>query len=86
MPAKNNFSRNLATAIEARKLQKSFVAKSAETSRSYVDMVLDGKVDPSLSRGEALAKAVGFPLIALLDSPENFSESVLTDVLDLVHS
>ena len=48
------------------------------TSGPYVNRVLQGEVSPSIDQCERLAKAVGFNLIALLDAPGNFSESVLT--------
>ena len=82
MAAVNDFRENLATAMEARGLKKINVAAAAKTSRSYLDNVLKGEVDPSMTLCERLSKAVGFPLVALLDSPKNFSESVLTTVLD----
>jgi transcriptional regulator with XRE-family HTH domain len=78
--AHENFRRNLATAIEARELKKSRVAADCKTSRSYLDDVLKGDKEPGISGCERLARAVGFPLIALLDSPQNFSDSVLTTV------
>lgn len=86
MAAVDNFRKNLATAIDARGLKKLHVAAAAKTSRSYLDEVLKGTYDPSVSQAEKLAKAVGFPLTALFESPKDFSEAVLTTVPESVHS
>lgn len=80
LAATDNFRINLATAMEARNLSKVAVAKAANTSRSYLDYVLSGKADPSISKAEELSKAVGFPFVALCASPKDFSDSVLTSV------
>lgn len=80
MAANNNFRVNFRVAMESRSLSQRDVADRAETSVSYVNRVLQGHVSPGLDQAEKLAKAVHFPLIALLDSPKNFSESVLTAV------
>jgi DNA-binding phage protein len=76
----DNFRLNLATAIEARSLKKTDVAASAHTSRAYLDKVIKGQTEPGISNCESLARAVGFPLAALLVSPPEFSESLLTNV------
>lgn len=78
MHALNNFRSNLRTAMEAHSLSQQQVADKAEMSQPYVNRVLQGKTEPGLEQCERLSKAVGFPLIALLASPENFSSSVLT--------
>jgi transcriptional regulator with XRE-family HTH domain len=78
--AADNFRENLSTYIEARGLKKVEIAAAIKSSRSYVDDVLKGNVDPSLSRCEALAKAVGLPLTSLFESPADFTSSVLTPV------
>lgn len=75
-----NFRKNLATAIEALSLKKSAIAVAAQTSRSHLDDVLKGHVDPTLPMCERLAKAVGFTLIALLDDADKFSAALLTGV------
>jgi DNA-binding phage protein len=78
--ARKNFCRNLATAIEAKGLAKVRVAAEAKTSRMHLDRILKGDIDPGIETGERLARAVGFPLVALLEAPEIFSEAVLTNV------
>lgn len=78
MAAKENFRRNLATAMEAKGLKKVRVAQDAQISRVHLDVLLRGDSEPGIDTGERLARAVGFPLVALLESPEIFSEAVLT--------
>lgn len=78
--AKENFRRNLATALEARELRKVHVAAEAKTSRIHLDRILKGECDPGIETGERLARAVGFSLVSLLEAPEIFSEAVLTNV------
>lgn len=80
MAAYDNFRANLATAIEARGLKKSRIAEALKTSRSYLDEVLKGQTDPSITKCEALAKAVGLPLEALLVPPGIFTDSLLQSV------
>lgn len=80
MAAYDNFRANLQTAIDVRGLKKSHIADAIQTSRSYLDEVLKGQTDPSLSKCENLARAVGMPLEALLVHPEVFSSSLLTAV------
>ena len=80
MAANENFRKNLRTAIESRGLTQKSVAERAGTQAPYVNSVLQGNVCPSLDQCEKLARAAGFPLMALLDAPENFSSSVLTGV------
>lgn len=78
--ATDNFRRNLAVAIEARRLKKSHIAAEAKTGRSYLDSLLKGEQEPGLAVADRLARATGFPLIAMLDAPENFADAVLTTV------
>lgn len=80
MAAYDNFRANLATAIAAGGLKKSHIADALKTSRSYLDEVLKGQTDPSLSKCEQLARAVGLPIEALLVPPAVFSESLLHTV------
>lgn len=80
MAATQNFRRNLATAIEARGLRKLHLAKEAKIARPHLDRVLKGESDPGLETSERLAKAAGFTLVSMLESPEIFSEAVLTAV------
>jgi DNA-binding phage protein len=80
MAAMQNFRRNLATALEARELTKVSVAAAAEMSRMHLDSVLKGTTEPGIGTCERLAIAVGFPLVALLEQPDVFSEAVLTGV------
>lgn len=86
MAAHENFRVNLATAIEAGHFTKSSIAAATHTSRSYLDDVLKGKVEPGINRCEEIARAVGFNLIALLDAPDSFRTSILTSVRNIVHS
>jgi hypothetical protein len=60
------FRRNLTIAMKAKGLSRIAVAHAARTSRSYVESVLNGRTDPSLSRSEALAAAVNCTLSELL--------------------
>jgi DNA-binding phage protein len=78
--ATDNFRKNLAVAIEARGLRKAHVAEQAKTSRMHLDRILKGEMEPGLNTSERLAKAVSFPLVALLEAPDIFSEAVLTSV------
>ena len=80
MAAQDNFRVNFRVAMESRSLSQRDVAERAETSVSYVNRVLQGHTTPGLDQADKLARAVSFPLIALLDSPKSFSESVLTAV------
>lgn len=80
MKASERFRLNLATAMESQGLTQRVLAERAETSGPYVNRVLRGETVPGLDQTEKLAKAVGFPISALLDAPEIFSESVLTSV------
>jgi transcriptional regulator with XRE-family HTH domain len=80
VPATENLRANLAVAIEARDLSKVQVAKAAGTSRMHLDRILKGEVDPSVGLSERLAKSVGFTLGSLIESPEIFSDAVLTNV------
>jgi DNA-binding phage protein len=80
VPASDNFRVNLATAIEAKGLKKFHVARDAGVSRAHLDRILKGEMNPSLATSERLAKAVGFTLVSLLESPEIFAEAVLTTV------
>lgn len=73
-----NFRANLRTALEARDLSQNDLAQIAGLKGPYVNRVLQGKTVPSLQQCGRLAKAAGFPLIALLASPEDFESSVLT--------
>ncbi len=73
-----NFRRNLATAIEARELKKVAVAEAARTSRAHVNSVLKGLTEPTLPMCERLAMAAGFTLLSMLESPDNFSDALLT--------
>jgi transcriptional regulator with XRE-family HTH domain len=73
-----NFRANLRTALEARDMTQEQLADTAGLKGPYVNRVLRGKTEPSLSQCARLARAAGFPLVALLTSPEDFSESVLT--------
>jgi transcriptional regulator with XRE-family HTH domain len=76
--AADNFRLNLKTAIDVGNLSQNDVAVAARVSRPYVNRVLQGKTVPSIEQCDRLAKAVGFPLIALLADPVAFSESVLS--------
>lgn len=78
MAAQDNFRTNLRTALEARTISQQKLAERAEMSQPYVNRVLQGKTSPSLMQCERMARAVGFPLIALLENPEVFSDFVLT--------
>ena len=83
MAATLNFRRNLQTAIDANwGGNQTRVALAAGVSRPYLNRVLKGKTTPAIDQCERLAKAAGFPLVALLGSPEEFSETVLTAVND----
>lgn len=73
-----NFRANLRTVLEAKDLSQNELAANAGMKGPYVNRVLQGKTVPSLHQCGRLAKAAGFPLIALLASPEDFESSVLT--------
>ncbi len=73
-----NFRANLRTALDARDMTQDQLAEAAGLKGPYVNRVLRGHTEPSLSQCARLSRAAGFPLVALLTSPENFSESVLT--------
>lgn len=73
-----NFRANLRIALEAKDLTQDQLADLAGLKGPYVNRVLRGKTEPSLSQCARLARAAGFPLIALLADSENFSDSVLT--------
>lgn len=76
--ASERFRQNLATAMESNELSQGQLAAIAGLKRPYVSRVLSGATAPGMDQCERLAKAVGFPLSALLEAPEIFSESVLT--------
>lgn len=79
MSATLNFRTNLRTAIDVRGISQSAISEATGMSKPYISRVLTGKVEsPSMENCERLANAVGYPLTALLVSPEDFSESVLT--------
>lgn len=78
MAAAENFRLNLRTALDARGISQLEVARRIGVSGPYVNRVLQGHTEPGLANSERLARAAGFPLVALLDSPENFQEAVLT--------
>lgn len=73
-----NFRKNLRTALQAREMSQTDLAEIAGLKGPYVNRVLQGHTVPSLVQCGRLAKAAGFPLIALLASPEDFESSVLT--------
>lgn len=78
MSDSENFRRNLRIALQARDLSQNELAEIAGLKGPYVNRVLQGKTVPSLAQCGRLAKAAGFPLIALLAAPEDFESSVLT--------
>ena len=77
MKAAENFRINLRVALESRDMTQQQVAQLGQMSLAYVNRVLRGHTNPSLDQCERLARAVSFPLIALLTSPEQFADSVL---------
>jgi transcriptional regulator with XRE-family HTH domain len=72
------FRKNLRTAMEAKEVTQVELATALETSAPYVSRVLNGHTSPSLDQCEKMARAVGFPLAALLSAPADFSDCVLT--------
>jgi len=75
MHESENFRANLQHLIDARRISKSQLATAAKTSRSYVDDVLKGELEPTLKRAAALANAAGFSLRVMLESPASFLEA-----------
>ena len=75
----DNFRKNLRTALKARDLTQDELAEAAGLKGPYVNRVLQGKTEPGLTQCARISKAAGFPLIALLAAPEDFSDSVLTE-------
>lgn len=80
MPALDNFRRNLRSAMQSKGISQRAIAEKAEMAYPYVNRVLQGKNAPSVPHAEKLAKAIGFPLVALLQEPKKFSADTLTDV------
>lgn len=78
--AQENFRANLRTALRARGISQAKLAELAETKQPYVNRVLQGLTSPSLEQCEKLARAAGYPLVALLSAPEIFDEAVLTTI------
>jgi len=78
--ASENFRRNLRIAMQSRGMTQKQVADAAGTQDPYVNRVLQGNTQPLMDQAERLAKAVGYPLAALLGNPEEFSEAVLTSL------
>ncbi len=83
VPAVDNFRANLRAAMDAQRLSQRDVAREADMSHSYVNRVLQGRTEPGLPQCERLAKVVGLPLPAMLQSPKNFSDILLTAVAQL---
>lgn len=78
MQASERFRRNLKLAMEARDVTQNDLAVAIGSSQPYVNRVLKGNTKPSVDQCEEMAKAVHYPLDALLGSTEIFSEAVLT--------
>lgn len=75
VPAKDNFRENLRVAMELRGMSQRETARIGHLSHVYVNRVLQGHTEPSVGNAEKLAKVVGFPLIALLSDPKEFSQT-----------
>lgn len=82
MQASERFRKNLRRAMKAERITATCLAERLNTSQPYLSRVLSGETRPGLDKCEAIARAVGLPLSALLDSPEIFAESVLTKLPD----
>ena len=78
MAAVTNFRTNLRTALRVKQMSQNELAYAIDTKGPYVNRVLQGHTTPSLDQCEKLAHALGFPLVALLQAPKDFEESVLT--------
>ena len=74
----NNFRTNLRTALRVKNMSQNELAAAVGTKGPYVNRVLQGHTEPGIDQCEKLARALGFPLVALLQSPKDFEESVLT--------
>ena len=71
----DNFRENLQHLIDSTSISKTRLAETAKTSRSYVDLVLKGDVEPGLTKAVALANSAGFSLRMMLESPKSFIEA-----------
>lgn len=78
--AENNFRENLRAVLQSREISQSELAERADTSRPYVNRVLNGETVPGLGQSERLANAVGLDLRDLLLEPKIFFNSLLTSV------
>ena len=78
MAALGNFRHNLKSALDAQGLSQRQLARDAGVTHAYVNRILQGYTEPSLSQCERLAQAVGFSLPVILQTPKKFSEHLLT--------
>lgn len=68
-----NFRKNLESVLESRGISQRAFAKEIKTSYPYVNRILHGQVDPSMSQCEKIANAISVPLKDLLLDPQDFS-------------
>ena len=58
---------NIRRLRKAKRMSQAVLAKSARLTRVYITRLEGGQEDPSLSTINALAKALGVPVTALLE-------------------
>lgn len=77
MAALENFRTNLRLAMDAKKISQRSLAASAKMSYPYVNRILQGKVEPSLTQCEKISETLGLSFQDLLDEPEVFEKRYL---------
>lgn len=74
MKALQNFRTNVRHALDELDISQTSLAEKSGITRPYLNRILQGQHEPSLTTCEAIADAIGQSLAALLDSPKKFRE------------
>jgi len=76
MAAIDNFRENLKAVLAEKGVTPGALAGRLHTSRSYIGRILQGEAEPTVSKAEAIAHALGVPYISLYLSPADFAASL----------
>lgn len=73
MQALIRFRRNMQTAMDTRGVSQRELAALAGVSYPYINRILQGKVEPTIPKADAIAEALGHSLLQLLLPQSQFN-------------
>lgn len=74
MRALENFRMNLCEALQTLDVTQESLAEESSLSRPYINRVLAGKQEPSLTTCDKICDALGIPLAKMLDKTAVFRQ------------